>query len=243
MRFREQLEEQVAERTAELVASQTQLRNHANQVVRAQEDERRRISRELHDEAGQALISLKYNLDSMASEIPGNFKEVHQKLDDSVKIIDQAMDMIRTLARSLRPPVMDVGGLNLSLRELCWDFSQRTGLQIDYQGNDILGLPDEIAISLYRFAQEAAVNILKHSKATRVDIRLQYKKGNVILAVRDNGNGMDPANPSDGIGLLGIGERIDLLGGSLHIYSKPGWGVRLTANVPWSLATSTKPAR
>jgi PAS domain S-box-containing protein len=243
LRFREQLEEQVTERTAELVASQTHLRNHANQVVRAQEDERRRISRELHDEAGQALISLKYNLDSMASEIPGNFKEVHQKLDDSVKIIDQTMGMIRTLSHSLRPPVMDVGGLNLSLRELCWDFSQRTGLQIDYQGNDILGLPDEIAISLYRFAQEATVNILKHSKATRVDIRLQYKKGNVMLAVRDNGNGMNPANPSDGIGLLGIGERIDLLGGSLHINSKPGWGVRLTASVPWSLATSTKPAR
>ena len=242
LRFREQLEEQVTERTAELVASQTQLRNHANQVVRAQEDERRRISRELHDEAGQALISLKYNLGTMAYEIPEKFKGVHQKLDDSVKIIDQTMGKIRNLSHSLRPPVMDVGGLNLSLRELCWDFSQRTGLQIDYLGDDIPGLPDEIGISLYRFAQEATVNILKHSKATRVDIRLQYKKGNVTLVVRDNGKGMNPTNPSDGIGLLGIVERIGLLGGSLHIQSMPGRGVRLTACVPWSLAVSTKQA-
>lgn len=175
--FREQLEEQVTERTAELVASQTQFRNLATQVVRAQEDERRSISRELHDEAGQALISLKDNLDIMASEIPEKFKGTHQKLEDSVKIIDQTMSMIRNLSHSLRPPVMDVGGLNLSLQELCWDFSQRTGLQIDYQGEDIPGLPDEIGISLYRFVQEATVNILKHSKATRVDIRCNIKKG------------------------------------------------------------------
>jgi len=178
----------------------------------------------------------------MASEIPEKFKGTHQKLEDSVKIIDQTMSMIRNLSHSLRPPVMDVGGLNLSLQELGWDFSQRTGLQIDYQGEDIPGLPDEIGISLYRFAQEATVNILKHSKATRVDIRLQYKKGNMMLAVRDNGKGMNQTNPSDGIGLLGSGERIGLLGGSLQIQSKPGRGVRLTDCVPWSLAVSTKQA-
>jgi PAS domain S-box-containing protein len=234
LRFNEQLEEQVDERTAELVASQVQLRNLANQIVRAQEDERRRISRELHDEAGQALISLKYNLGTMRSELPERYKNTHQKLDDSVKIIDRTMSMIRNLSHSLRPPVMDVGGLNLSLRELCWDFSQRTGLEINYQGEDIPGLPDEIGISLFRFAQEATVNILKHAKATKADVLLQYKKGNITLTVRDNGKGIDPSHQSDGIGLLGIEERIDLLGGSLFIQSKPGRGVRLMACVPWT---------
>jgi len=240
LRFREQLEEQVAERTAELLASQTKLRKLANQVIGAQEDERRRISRELHDIAGQALISLKYNLDTVTSEIPERYKDTHQKLSDSVKTIDQTMSMIRNLSHSLRPPVMDVGGLNLSLRELCWDFSQRTGLQMDYQGEDIPGLPDEIGISLYRFAQEATVNVLKHSKASKVEVRLQYKMGNVALSIRDNGEGMTPHNPSDGIGLLGIGERIDLLGGSLYIQSNPGRGVRLTAWIPWIAAASTE---
>lgn len=233
-RFNEQLEEQVAERTAELVSSQTQLRKLANQIVQAQEDERRRISRELHDETGQALISLKYNLGTIKGEIPERYKNSHQKLADSVNIIDRTMSMIRNLSHSLRPPVMDVGGLNLSLRELCWDFSQRTGLEINYQGEDFPGLPDEIGISLYRFAQEATVNILKHSKATKVDVLLQYKKGNITLSVRDNGKGIDPNHPSDGIGLLGIEERIGLLGGSLFIQSKPGRGVRLMACVPWT---------
>jgi len=240
LRFREQLEEQVAERTAELVTSQTQLRTLANQVVTAQEDERRRISRELHDEAGQALISLKYNLDSVLSETPWEHPDTQKKLTDSIKIIDQTMDLIRSLSHSLRPPVMDVGGLNLSLQEMCWDFSKRTGLQINYRGEDIPGLPDDIGISLYRFAQEAVVNILKHSQATEVELQLQFQHGKVTISVRDNGKGMDPRTSSNGIGLLGIEERIDLLGGSLDIQSRPGKGVQLTARVPWAIDESNK---
>jgi PAS domain S-box-containing protein len=235
LRFREQLEEQVTERTAELVTSQTQLRSLANQVVTAQEDERRRISRELHDEAGQALISLKYNLDSVLSETPREHPEIQKKLTDSINIIDQTMSLIRTLSHSLRPPVMDVGGLNLSLQELCWDFSKRTGLQIEYRGEDIPGLPDEIGINLYRFAQEAVVNILKHSQATEVALHLQYRRGKVTISVRDNGLGMDLRASSNGIGLLGIEERIALLGGSLDIHSWPGKGVKLIARVPWAV--------
>ncbi len=206
----------------------------ASQVVKAQEEERRRISRELHDEAGQALISLKYNLDSVAGEIPAKFISSHRKLADSGRIIDQAMSVIRGLSHSLRPPVMDVGGLNLSLRELCWDFSQRTGLQINYSGDDIPGLPDEIGISLYRFAQEATVNILKHSEATEADFQLEYQNGEVTLSVRDNGKGMEQNGSTQRDWLAGIEERIGLLGGTLEIKSIPGQGVSLTACIPWS---------
>jgi PAS domain S-box-containing protein len=230
LHFSEKLEEKVAARTSELLASQAQLRTMANEIVRAQEDERRRISRELHDEAGQALISLKYNLDTIAGEIPIKYQGSHRKLTDSVNLIDQTMDMIRNLSHSLRPPVMDIGGLNLSLRELCWDFSQRTKLQIEYQGQDIPGLPDEIGISLYRFVQETMVNILKHAEATKVNIRLKLENGNLLLSVADNGKGMNKSLASDGIGLMGIGERIDLLGGHLEIHSKPGRGVHLIAS-------------
>jgi PAS domain S-box-containing protein len=234
LHFSEKLEEKVAARTSELLASQVQLRTLANEIVRAQEDERRRISRELHDEAGQALISLKYNLDTIAGEIPVRYQGSHRKLTDSVKIIDQTMDMIRNLSHSLRPPVMDVGGLNLSLRELCWDFSQRTRLKIQYKGQDIPGLPDEIAISLYRFVQETMVNILKHADATKVNIWLKHEKEYLILSVTDNGKGMNESRSSDGIGLMGIAERIDLLGGHLDIQSKPGRGVHLIARIPWA---------
>jgi PAS domain S-box-containing protein len=234
LHFSERLEEKVAARTSELLASQAQLRTLANEIVRAQEDERRRISRELHDEAGQALISLKYNLDTIAGEIPVRYQSSHRKLTDSVKIIDQTMDMIRNLSHSLRPPVMDVGGLNLSLRELCWDFTQRTRLKIEYKGQDIPGLPDEIGISLYRFVQETMVNILKHAEATKVNIKLKLENGSLLLSVADNGKGMNESRSSDGIGLMGIGERIDLLGGHLDIKSKPGRGVHLIARIPWT---------
>jgi PAS domain S-box-containing protein len=232
-RFNEKLEEQVSKRTVELRESHSQLRKLANQVIKLQEDERKRISRELHDEAGQDLILLKYNLNALLVEIPDEQDAVRKKLLDSVGIIDQTMGLIRNLSHSLRPPVMDVGGLNLSLRELCWDFTQRTGLKINYIGEDIPNLPDEIGISLYRIAQEALVNIVKHSRASRADIHLDCRDKDIALSIRDNGKGMDHPKTLDGIGLMGIEERINLLGGTLDMESMPGKGLRLLARVPW----------
>lgn len=233
MRSRDELEKRVQERTAELSASQTQLRNLADRLVTAQEEERRRISRELHDEAGQALISLKYSLVSLESEIPDNNLYAKSRLVNSIDNIDQITDQIRMLSHSLRPPVLEVIGIDLSLKDCCEEFAKRTGLAIHYQGVEIPGLPDQIGISLYRFAQEALTNIGKHAHATKAQVRLAYAKKWISLTVSDNGRGMEAKEKNDGMGLIGIQERLSLLGGDLQIRSQPGRGVTLIGSVPW----------
>ena len=238
---RDQLEKRVEERTAELIASQTQLRKLTDQLITILEDERRRISRELHDEAGQAMISLKYGLASIVNDIPASNLAAKQRLAATLNITDQVMHQIRTLSHSLRPPVLEILGINLSLKDYCEEFSKRTGLSIDYQGEEIPGLPDEIGISLYRFVQEAFTNVMKHAQATKVDVRLHYRKRLVTLSVLDNGRGMEDTARSNGIGLIGIQERFNLLGGSVQILSHKGQGVKKVARVPWPRPVEEKP--
>lgn len=235
---RDQLEERVAARTNELLASQEQLRFLTAQTIRAQEEERRAISRELHDDAGQALITLQYGLAAFHSELPETETLSRKRLSDSMRIIDQTMAHIRALAHSLRPPVLEIGGIDLSLQEYCREQSERTHIPIYYQGQDIPGLPDEIGISLYRFVQEALTNVLKHAQAKQVKVRLQYKKGEISISVTDNGRGMEDATRSNGVGLLGIKERLNLLNGRLEIRSRKGRGAKLVAYVPWALSSA-----
>ncbi len=233
LRSRDQLEKRVEERTAELIASQAQLRKLTDQLVTILEDERRRISRELHDEAGQALISLKYSLASIKNDIPASNLTARKHLVDALDTSDQVMQQIRMLTHSLRPPVLEILGINLSLKDYCEEFTKRTGLSIHYQGEEVPGLPDEIGISLYRFVQEAFTNILKHARATQVEVRLQYRRKKVTLSISDNGRGMEDTTRSDGIGLIGIKERFNLLGGDLQILSRNNKGVKKIASVPW----------
>ena len=231
---RDFLEERVVERTTELLDSQEKLRSLTAQTVKTQEEERRTISRELHDDAGQALITLQYSLAAIQNELPETETFSRKRLSESLRIIDQTMQHIRSLAHSLRPPVLDIGGINLSLEEYCREQTERTRIPILYQGQDIPGLPDEISISLYRFVQEALTNVLRHAQASHVQVRLQYKKGEISISVSDNGRGMEEGNPSGGIGLLGIRERLKLLGGRLVTHSSKGRGTRQVAFVPWA---------
>lgn len=161
LRSHDELEKRVEERTVELVNSQAQLRQLTDQLVTSLEEERRRISRELHDEAGQALISLKYGLASIQGDIPEGNLAARQRLAASIDIIDQVMLQIRTLSHSLRPPVLEIIGIDLSLKDYCEEFAKRTGLSIRYHGQDIPNLPDQIGISLYRFVQEGVYQCLK----------------------------------------------------------------------------------
>jgi signal transduction histidine kinase len=231
---RDFLEERVAERTAELSDSQEKMRSLTAQTVKTQEEERRTISRELHDDAGQALITLQYSLAAVQNELPETETFSRKRLSDSLRVIDQTMQHIRSLAHSLRPPVLDIGGIDLSLQEYCREQTERTRIPILYQGQDIPGLPDEISISLYRFVQEGLTNVLKHAQATQAKVRLQYKKGEISISVSDNGIGMDDPIPPRGMGLDGIRERLKLLGGRLETHSTKGRGTRLVAYVPWA---------
>lgn len=227
------LEARVAERTDELNKSREQLRTLTHQIVSIQEDERRRVSRELHDEAGQILIGLKYRLGEALSSLPLEYHEARQRITAAMQSTDQAMHKIRALAHDLRPPTLDVAGVNLALKSLCDEFFEKTSLPVIYKGVETLGVGDEISISLYRVLQEALNNIVKHAPQTSlVKVTLAQTKKNILLTVEDNGPGFHPREPNKGIGILGIRERLALLGGYLEIKHPPQGGTRLIAIVP-----------
>jgi signal transduction histidine kinase len=211
----------------------------AKQVVYAQEDERKRLSRELHDEAGQALTALKLRLELLRADLPMDTEMLRSNLAEAIALTESTKERVRLLAHDLRPPALDTVGLNLTLEALCRDISQRTPLRARYTGcEEVKDLSDAVNICLYRVLQEALTNVVKHAWAQTIDVRLVRDGATVTLSVADDGRGFtepparQPPEQQGGIGLLGMSERLELLGGSLHLHSSPGQGLRLTATLP-----------
>jgi len=203
------------------------------QVVSAQEEERQRLSRELHDEAGQALTALKISLELIQSDLPEEAGSLRHRLSEAVALTETTTEQIRLLAHDLRPPALDTVGLNYTLEGLCRDFAERTQLSVDYVGAELPALPEAANICLYRFLQEALTNVAKHAQASQVRVGLHCDAETVSLSVEDDGKGFDEqSGMSAGIGLLGMRERIELLGGKLDIESRSGQGTRLVARIP-----------
>ncbi len=228
---RKRAEKELEKRNRELKFSRERMRMLAQQVVTAQEEERQRISRELHDESGQALVGLKLSLDTIYNDIPKDMRSVRKRMKAAIDSADRTMGEMRTLAHSLRPPTLDLGSMDIVLKGLCSKYSENTGLAVEYSGAN-LDLPGEIKVVLYRFVQEALTNVAKHARASQVIVRLGYKRKKVILTVEDNGIGLERKQASQGMGLIGMRERIGLLEGRLSIRSARH-GTRLDAFIPW----------
>jgi signal transduction histidine kinase len=182
------------------------------------EDERRRISRELHDEAGQALIGVKLALQVMSVRATQQAPELRAELDMLREQVNAATGQLKDLARHLRPPTLDELGLAVALRQLCTDVEKRSGLQI-YMTVDELAerLPQQVETALFRIAQEALTNVQKHASASQVWIELTCTPLRVRLVIRDDGCGFDTKQVSTGLGLLGIHERTELLKGTFRV--------------------------
>jgi signal transduction histidine kinase len=215
--------------------SRERLRQLAQQLVIVQEQERQHVSRELHDQAGQILVALQITLGLLQAEIPEEMESPRQQLAEAADLAKQAIDDVRTLARNLRPPILEQTGLNDALSLLCSDFAHYTRLAIRYEGiKNVPELPDALVISLYRFLQEALTNAAKHAQAKEIQVRLVCQNGTISLAVKDDGVGFNVRDQKrlTGIGLLGMQERFEMLGGWLEIESRPGQGTRLAASAP-----------
>jgi PAS domain S-box-containing protein len=226
-----ELEGRVAERTRELTESREQLRKLTKDVVLAQEEERRRVSRELHDEAGQALVSMKYGLESILSELPKAHLPIRDRLTSAIQQLDQTMEQIRHLAHSLRPPLFDIADLDLTLKDYCREFADSTGLQIEYSGVSIPDLSEEAGLSFFRFLQEALTNVVKHANATRVTVKLSRQAGKLSLSATDNGVGPSDLR-ADGRGHIGMRERFIMLNGEVQIEAGQRSGFVITASIP-----------
>jgi signal transduction histidine kinase len=203
----------------------------AHKVVKAQEDERRHVARELHDEAGQALTGLLLHLEMMRAELEEAPPSLTKDIAEAIQLTSETMESIRRLAHGLRPPSLDSVGLNGVLEAMCHDFARRSRLTIQYEGAEITTLPDSITMTFYRVLQEALTNITKHAQASQVWVTLQQENGHATLIVADDGCGIKQAGKraAQGIGIQGMRERLEALGGTFSLQPRSGGGTCLVA--------------
>lgn len=198
-------------------------------VLRAQEAERKRIARDLHDEANQALAAITLRLEALAHDAP---PDLATELVATKRLANQAMQELLGLARQLRPAALDDHGLEAALGTQVRRFREQTGIRAELRTDGALDrLGDDAQLVVYRVAQEALTNVARHSDAETVAVDLSAAPGGVELRVADDGRGFASAG-SDGLGLEGMAERARLVGGELDVRSAPGAGTRVTLRVP-----------
>ena len=207
-------------------------RDSLRRVVEGQELERRRLARELHDETGQALTSILLGLKALerTSKDPAS----RAATEELRELVVSTLQDVRRLAVELRPSALDDFGLVAALERLAESFAEQTGISVDFQ-TALAGerLPEEVETALYRIVQESLTNVVKHAQARRVSILLARKDGAVKAVVEDDGQGFDPAEQTDdGYGLMGMRERLALLGGRLEVESGHDGGTTIAAEVP-----------
>jgi signal transduction histidine kinase len=227
------LAEAFASRAAVAVdLSERVARDALRQVVSAQELERLRLARELHDETGQALTSILLKLKSIEDE--GDPARLADATADLRELVVTTLQDVRALAVELRPKALDDFGLVSAIERLVETFREQTGMEVDLEPR--LGterLPREIETTLYRITQEALTNVVKHARATRVSIVLTRREGAVSAVIEDDGRGISTGEPTgEGLGLVGMRERVALVGGRLVVESPPGGGTTLSIEVP-----------
>jgi signal transduction histidine kinase len=201
-------------------------------VVEAQELERRRLARELHDQTGQELTSVLLGLKAV-EEAKDDAERTRALAAVREQVVETLHD-VRRLAVELRPKALDDFGLVPALERLRDTFAEQTGMRVDLESQIRERLPADVETALYRIVQEALTNIVKHARASAVSIVLAQKSGLVMAVIEDDGRGFAPDGASDGLGLLGMGERLALLGGKLKIESSPDAGTTIVAEVPIS---------
>ena len=201
-------------------------------VVEAQELERRRLARELHDQTGQELTSVLLGLKAVEEAKSG--AERAEALAAVREQVVETLHDVRRLAVELRPKALDDFGLVPALERLRDTFAEQTGMRVDLESRIRERLPTDVETALYRIVQEALTNVVKHAQATAVSIVLATKDRAVTALIEDDGRGFTPDGSGEGLGLLGMGERLALLGGRLKIESSHGAGTTIVAEVPLS---------
>jgi PAS domain S-box-containing protein len=215
----------------------------SRRLVEVQETERRHISRELHDEVGQALTTLMVGLRLVERETQLSEKAA-SRVADLKHMTDGVLENLHRLAMDLRPASLDHLGLVAALRQYIESFSRQNDLMVEFASVGLDGerLPATVETALYRIVQEALTNVARHAQATSVDVLLERRGGQVITVVEDNGVGFDPkeAARSGRLGLFGMQERVEMLGGTLLVESSIGAGTTVVAEVPYAHSNSDR---
>jgi signal transduction histidine kinase len=209
-------------------------RDALERVLSAQEDERRRLARELHDETGQALTSILLGLRGL--EEAKDPEALRANVAEVRDLVRSTLQDVRRLAVELRPKALDDFGLVAAVERLTESFAEQTGIAVEFVPNvPDRRLPPEVETALYRIVQESLTNVVKHARAGHVSIVLTQKDGSVSVVVEDDGVGFEPSRARDGgLGLVGMRERVGLIGGRVAVESRPGAGTTFVAEVPLS---------
>ena len=237
---RDLTERRIAEAAAERARAEAQRDALRRQLAQGEEEERRRLARELHDEAGQHLTALSLGLRSLANVAPPG-SEVDRRAAQLSALANTLGQELHALALRLRPKALDEFGLEAALSAYVEEWGKQSGMAVDVHSRLAAGrLPVDVESAVYRIVQEALTNVAKHSGARRASVHLERRDGLVVAIVEDNGRGFDVAAPRashragtpPALGLLGIRERATLLGGTVEIESGPEEGTTLFVRIP-----------
>ena len=216
---------------------QGQLRRLTHQVMQAQEDERKRIGIELHDDITQTLVGINLDLEALAREPAGDSRKLKARIVRAQRAVEKAVNIAHRFARDLRPAMLDDLGLISALHAYVKSFSRKTGIRVGLTA--FAGVENVIGpkrTTLYRVALEALANVASHAQATRADVSFQRVPGGLLMQITDNGKAFDVegvlhANEGKRLGLIGMRERMEMVGGKFSIVSVPGTGTTVNAQV------------
>jgi signal transduction histidine kinase len=220
------------QRYAELVESRTQLSDLSARLLEAQEEERRSISRELHDEVGQSLGALLVDVGRLAADIPPEDSVARERLKRVKELAEGSVNSVRNIALLLRPSMLDDLGLVAALEWLAREVSRRGEMEVEVEASGVSkSLPEDYKTCIYRVVQEALNNAQKHSGGHNARVRVEQAKGEIVIRIHDDGRGFE-ATRTRGMGLLGMEERVTRLKGTLRVESAPGAGTTVEARLP-----------
>jgi signal transduction histidine kinase len=243
-------------RASELTASellaksqqmQEELRHLSRELLTAQEEERRKISRELHDVIAQTLTSINVRLASLKAESKASIKELQSQITTTQRLVEKSVDIVHRFARELRPTVLDDLGLIPALRSFLNEFTENTGVRASLKAfAEVELLNNARRTVLYRVAQEALTNVARHAQASRADVVIENLDGIVRMRIKDDGKGFEVdgssrAKKSTRLGLLGMRERVEMVGGTFSVDSAPGMHTIIRVDIPAGDSSAKKP--
>ena len=221
---------------------QEQLRLLSRQLLSAQEEERKKISRDLHDEIAQTLTGINLQLATLKVEATINVKDLQEKITRTQRMVEKSVDIVHRFARELRPTVLDDLGLIPALHSFMKGFTKRTGIHIrftTFTSGKIKQLNSATRTVFYRVAQEALTNVARHAQASVVEVSFKKLPNALRLEIKDNGKSFQVqrvlrAKGNKHLGLLGMRERLEMVGGNFGIESAPGKGATIRAQIPFA---------
>ncbi len=232
-------EHHYSELLAQSDSLQEQLRHLSRQILLTQEEERKRISRELHDVIAQTLTGINVRLAALAKEAATNTKGLDRNIARTQRLVEKSVDIVHQFARELRPAVLDDLGLIPALHSYMKHFTSRTGVRTHLKAfAEVEQMDTAKRTVLFRVAQEALTNVARHAKASRVDVGIQKLPQGICMKIKDDGKSFQVqrvllARGSKRLGLLGMRERLEMVGGKFGVESAPGKGTTITAEFPF----------